>query len=220
MDDTRNKNELMPLAEANSEPGLPPVLAGRATPIVERQVASFYNSVAEIFERWVARRESVHTRRAYRRDVMAFVEFLGMRWSDDATRLFATSVVAVQGFRDCMVADGKAPKTINRRIASLSSFYKYLQGVASEFRLPITVPNPAHAQFIPRGSCDPRDETKALSATRARQLMGLPADNSVLDYRDRAILKTFLYTGIRIGTGCRLKVKDFHQDGDEATLVA
>jgi integrase len=40
----------------------------------------------------------------------------------------------------------------------------------------------------------------------------------VLDYRDRAILKTFLWSGIRLGTACRLKVSDFHQDGDEATL--
>src|ERR671921_767781 len=48
--------------------------------------------------------------------------------------------------------------------------------------------------------------------------MGLPAGDSVLDYRDRAILKFFLYSGARIGTGCRLRVKDFHQDGDEATI--
>ena len=118
-----------------------------------------------------------------------------------------------------MLAESKAPKTINRRIASLSSFYKYLQGVASEFRLPITVPNPAHAQFIARGSSDPRDETKALSATRARQLMGLPSGDTVFDYRDRAILKFFLYSGARIGTACRLRVKDFHQDGEEATVT-
>ena len=118
-----------------------------------------------------------------------------------------------------MLEESKAPKTINRRIASLSSFYKYLQACASEFRLPITVPNPAHAQFIARGSSDPRDETKALSATRARQLMGLPSGDSVFDFRDRAIIKFFLYSGARIGTGCRLKVSDFHQDGDEATIT-
>src|SRR5262245_32456774 len=121
------KTELVLAREAMTEP---PVLLGRATPAVERQVQSFYNSVAEIFERWVARRESKHTRRAYRQDVMAFIAFLGIRWPEDATRLFRTSVVDVQAFRDQMVADGKAPKTINRRIASLSSFYKYLQGVA------------------------------------------------------------------------------------------
>jgi integrase len=32
-------------------------------------------------------------------------------------------------------------------------------------------------------------------------------------------LKVFLYTGARIGTVCRLRVKDFHQDGDEAALA-
>jgi integrase/recombinase XerC len=49
--------------------------------------------------------------------------------------------------------------------------------------------------------------------------MGLPTGDSVLDYRDRAILKFFLYSGARIGTGCRLKVSDFHQEGDEATIA-
>ena len=37
---------------------LPPVLAGSATPQVVRRVESFYGSVAELFERWVARRAS------------------------------------------------------------------------------------------------------------------------------------------------------------------
>jgi integrase/recombinase XerC len=85
-------------------------------------------------------------------------------------------------------------------------------------RLPITVPNPAHAQFIARESPDARDETKALSLVRARQLMNLPAGESILDYRDRAILKLYIYSGIRLTTGCRLKVEDFHLDEGEATI--
>src|SRR5512142_2719649 len=215
--DEKKARELLPVSETRAE--LPPILVGRLTPAVEAQVGSFYGSVAEIFERWVTRRSSTHTQRAYRQDVMDFVQFLGLRWPDESTRLFTVSIAEVQAFRDQMVAEAKAPKTINRRIASLSSFFKYLQGVASEFRLPITVPNPAHAQFIPRGSSDPRDETKALSATRARQLMGLPSGDTVFDYRDRAIIKFFLYSGARIGTACRLRVQDFHHDGDEATIT-
>jgi site-specific recombinase XerD len=218
MIDKKTTTELVPVVESTRE--LPPILVGRYTPAVEAQVGSFYESVAQIFERWVTRRQSKHTQRAYRGDVMDLVSFLGIRWPEEATYLFTVSVADVLEFRDKMLEDeAKAPKTINRRVASLSSFYKYLQGVASEFRLPITVPNPAHAQFIPRGSSDPREETKALSATRARQLMGLPAGDSVFDFRDRAILKFFLYSGARIGTACRLKVKDFHQDGDEATIT-
>src|SRR6202008_1978383 len=108
------------------------------------------------------------------------------------------------GFRGELMSRDAAPKTLNRRISSVSSFYKYLAAAAAEIRLPITVPNPAHAQFISRESTDARDETRALSATRARQLIGLPNGESLVEYRDRAILKTFLWSGIRLGTACRL----------------
>ena len=38
-----------------------------------------------------------------------------------------------------------------------------------------------------------------------RQLIGLPDGESVVDYRDRAILKTFLLSGIRLRIACRLR---------------
>jgi site-specific recombinase XerD len=191
---------------------LPPVLAGSVTPENRERVENFYFSVASIFEAWVARRKSEHTRRAYRGD------FMDWKWPDDAVELLTASILDVQAFKDRMVQEAAAPKTINRRISSVSSFYKFLAGAAAELRLPITVPNPAHAQFISREASDPVEETRALSAARARQLVGMPAGESVLDFRDRAILKFYLYSGARIATGCKLKVNDFHQDGDEATV--
>jgi site-specific recombinase XerD len=141
-----------------------------------------------------------------REDVMAFVRFVGIRWPEQATALLTVSITDVQDFREALLAADAAPKTLNRRISSLSGFYKYLHGAAAELRLPITVPNPAHAQFIARECPDARDETRALSSARARQLMNLPTGESVLDYRDRAILKLYIYSGIRLTTGCRLKV--------------
>jgi integrase/recombinase XerC len=197
---------------------LPPILAGSETPAVRKRVEEFYWSVAQIFEAWVQRHKSLHTQRAYREDVMSFARFSGIEWPHDALRMLLASIKDVQAFRDQMLERRQAPKTINRRIASVSSFYKYLAAAASELRLPITVPNPAHAQFIARESSDPRDETKALTTTRARQLMGLPSGDSVLDFRDRAILKLYLYSGIRLSTGCRLKVSDFHQDDEGSTI--
>src|SRR6266478_5573382 len=198
---------------------VPPILAGHQTPQLRARAESFYAGVAEMFERWVARRPSHHTQRAYRRDVLSFVDFLGMAWPQEAFRLLLASVADVQRWHDSMMAETKAPKTLNRRISSLSSFYKYLAGAAAELRLPVNVPNPAHAQFIARESSDPLEGTRALTATRARQLMGLPAGDDVLDFRDRAILKTYLYTGVRLATACRLRVKDFHKDGEQATLT-
>ena len=115
--DVKKARELVPASATRAE--LPPILAGRHTAAVETQVRSFYRSVGDIFERWVTRRSSKHTQRAYRQDVMDFVRFLGVRWPEESTRLFTVSVADVLAFRDVMLAESKAPKTINRRIASL-----------------------------------------------------------------------------------------------------
>lgn len=197
---------------------LPPLLTGNDTPAARRRVEQFYTSVADIFERWIARHKSAHTKRAYRQDVEAFIDHLRIRWPEQSFLLLATTVQQVQEFRDTMLSANFAPKTLNRRISSLSSFYKYLAAAVAELRLPIMVPNPAHAQFIACETADPREETKALALSRARQLLAMPRGESLVEYRDRAILKTYLYTGIRLATGCRLQVSDFYPDLEDPKL--
>lgn len=75
----------------------------------------------------------------------------------------------------------RRPRPSTGGISSLSSFYKFRGGAAAELRLPVILPNPAHVQFVPRSSRDPRKGTKALTAQRARQLMALPAGDSVYE---------------------------------------
>jgi site-specific recombinase XerD len=197
---------------------LPPLLAGSLTPENRARVEDFFFSVANIFEAWVNRRKSEHTRRAYRGDVMALVRFMNWKWPDDSAQVLSASILDVQAFKDQMARNSAAPKTINRRISSISSFYKFLSGAAAELRLPITVPNPAHAQFISRESSDPVDETRALSQAKARLLLKMPKGDGTFAVRDRAIIAFYMFTGARIATGCKLKVHDFQQDGDEGTI--
>ncbi len=197
---------------------LPPILHGQASPEIQQQVQSFCYSVAQLYESWLNRHPSPHTRRAYDQDVMTFARgFLVLKWPADASLLLRVSVHQVQAYRHWLADRTAAPKTINRRLASLSSFYKYL-AAAAELRLPIIVPNPAHAQFLPRSAGDPIEETQALTIARARQLMSLPAADTLLAYRDRAILKFYIYTGARLSTGCRLTVGDFRQDERGASI--
>jgi hypothetical protein len=132
------------------QPDLPPILAGNASPDMRKRVEQFFFSAASLFEAWVTRRKSAHTQRAYREDVRTFVKFAGIEWPDQATALFSVSVKDVLSFREHLVEKNAAPKTINRRISSVSSFHKYPAAAAAEMRLPITVPNPAHAEFISR----------------------------------------------------------------------
>ena len=203
---------------AFSKISLPPILAGHTTPENEERVKSFYLSIAAIFEMWLRRVASDNTRRAYRKDVMTFTEFLGLNWPEQANAILNVTVADTQTWFEVMKDEQKAPKTINRRISSVSSFYKFLAAVAAEARLPIVVPNPAHAQFIRRLPSDPIKETPSLSATRARQLCGLPSGESVTDYRDRAILKFFLYSGARLGTVCDLLLSDFDCSQECSTI--
>jgi hypothetical protein len=79
-------NQLVP---RENQPDLPAILAGNATPAIRNRVEEFFSSIAGIFESWVGRRQSRHTQRAYREDVMAFVKFLGLTWPDQACRAAA-----------------------------------------------------------------------------------------------------------------------------------
>ena len=228
MEEKTNQDERLP---AKSEPevyvpevledtqeNLPGLLVGAATPELKDRLGRFYSQIAEIFEAWVARRGSPHTQRAYRADVMRFVEWRELEWPRDAAGLLEVSVPDVQSYRDELRTEGKAPSTIHRRLCSLSSFYKFLAASAAELRLPVNIPNPAHSQFIPRESTDPVNETKALSVTLARKLQALPEGDDVFAARDRAIINFYMYSACRIGTGCRLQVADFHQDEDGSTM--
>jgi site-specific recombinase XerD len=119
---------------------LPPIFAGFSAPQIRKQAQRFFYSTADIFEAWVTRRRSPHTQRTYREDVLAFVRFVEIPRPQEAIRPLSASIKDVPAFWDEMLRRGLAPKTLNRRISSLSSFYKYL--AAAELRLPITVPNP------------------------------------------------------------------------------
>src|SRR6266404_4694668 len=103
--------------------GLPPILLGKSTPDVQHDVERFYFSLAGLYESWLNRRPSPHTRRAYDQDVMNFARgFLRLDWPAQAHELLCVSVHQAQAYRDWLAGQGAAPKTINRRISSLSSF--------------------------------------------------------------------------------------------------
>lgn len=88
MPDTEITPEILPVP-LQSAPIVrsPPLLEGTATPEIRTRVERFFQAIERIFESWVNRSESTHTRRAYRDDVMAFVRFLGLAWPEEAPLL-------------------------------------------------------------------------------------------------------------------------------------
>ncbi|XP_020904339.1 uncharacterized protein LOC110242666 [Exaiptasia diaphana] len=144
---------------------------------------------------------------------MCFVERMGWQWPRDAVRFLSVSVLDVQDYRDWLQSEYSA-KTVNRRLSSLSSWFKYLSASAAELRLPINIPNPAHAQFIPRGQAEPEKPAQALGLGTVRKLLTLPEGDDPVSLRDKAVLALFFYSGARIGAIARLEVEDLYIDDD------
>lgn len=238
-----------PSAEAApGDPQLParsPTVAGSPLPAVHvehdsavarRNVEEFQDGIAAMFEAWVARRDNKNTQKAYRTDVLSFARFVGIpvlhTVGEDgdglpptfdpaqAHRLLRCSVGDVQEWRDYMVEVlGRAPKTVLRRITSVSRFYEYIREQAAEFRIATTIPNPAHKNHIPRFEADSVRPTEALTPARIRQLKEMCPGESTIAYRDRAIIRFYLYTGARIRTGCLLRVEDCRLEPEDPTLL-
>jgi site-specific recombinase XerD len=96
-----------------------------------------------------------------------------------------------------------APGSIRRKMSALSSLYEFLtdrNAVAT---------NPVKGVKRPKVDSD-EGKTPAIADKEARQLMNLPSDKSLKGLRDRAMLATLLYHGLRREELCHLKVKDIH----------
>lgn len=217
---SRRNNEVgLSSLEVANDVVLPPTLFGNADERTRQRIHAFYGAAHEFLERWVARSQSKHTQLAYRNSIMQFVRFVGWKWPDESYRFFTVTIVEVTEWRDRMLQEQVAPKTINHRITCLSSFYRFLGGCASEARLPITVPNPAHVQFIRRMNDSPVRQRHSMSLTEIRRLLSFIEGESPLAVRDRAILTVLYFTGIRIGTLRMLDVAHFHDSEEDPSLT-
>lgn len=136
---------------------------------------------------WFANIDNPNTRRAYMTDVREFMRF--------------TSIVEPQEFRDVtrahVIAWRKklefrelAPATVRRKLSALSSLYDFLCE-----RNAIDM-NPTHGVKRPsEGAYE--GKTPALGESEAKSLLEAPPENTLKGLRDRAILATYLFHGLR-----------------------
>lgn len=150
---------------------------------------------------WLANFDSARTRVNYRNDVRAFVKFLGPAWRGDFAAVGRGHVIA---WRDWLRSRGGADATVRRKLASLSSLFSHLMERGVVDLNPVTGikrPKAAHSGSTPR-----------LSDDQARDLLRAPAAHTLKGKRDRAILATLLYHGLRRDELCRLRPADLVSD--------
>lgn len=149
---------------------------------------------------WFANLHNAQTRRAYRRDVRDFAAFAGLSKPEDFRKVARAHLIA---WRQHLEGQKLAPSSIRRKLAALSSLFDYL---CERDAVPH---NPADGVKRPKASHG-EGLTPALSDAQARALLDAPPEGTLKGLRDRAILATLLYHGLRRDELCKLTVGDLH----------
>jgi site-specific recombinase XerD len=147
---------------------------------------------------WLANITNSKTRRAYKIDVGEFMTFAGLRGPADLRSITRAHVIA---WRKNLEKRELADSTIRRKLSALSALFDYLcerNAVAG---------NPVDGVKRPAANGN-EGSTPALGDAQARKLLEAPPADTLKGVRDRAILATLLYHGMRREELCRLRVRD------------
>jgi integrase/recombinase XerD len=147
---------------------------------------------------WFANITNAKTRRSYKNDVQDFSDFIGLQSPEDMREVTRAHVIA---WRDQLSARELSPATIRRKLSAISSLFDYLCEKNA------VTHNPVNGVKRPAANSN-EGSTPALGDDQARRLLEAPPEDTLKGKRDRAILATLLYHGLRREELCKLKVKD------------
>jgi integrase/recombinase XerC len=146
------------------------------------------------------RRLSSHTDTNYSLDLAALVRYCDKEKLADWTALDSQHV---RMFAARSHASGLAPKSIQRRLSAVRSFFEYL------IREKQVRANPANEVRAPKAA---RTFPDTLDADQMGRLLELPAGGGVLMTRDRAIMELLYSSGLRLAELVALNVSDLLPD--------
>ncbi len=149
---------------------------------------------------WFANLGNKGTKRAYAMALTDFMAFIGINAKQPEEFRIVTRAHVI-AWRDELVKRELEPATIRNRLSALSSLFEYLCE-----RNAVTH-NPVKGVKRPKADNN-QGKTPALGNHQARDLLQAPEGDSLKAKRDRAILATLLYHGLRREELCKLTVKD------------
>jgi site-specific recombinase XerD len=174
-------------------PAVLPAVGRRLTPAQFSDLADVPPEVE-----WLGNIANRKTRRAYKADVAEFSLFLGLSKPVELRSVARAHIIA---WRKDMEARSLSSASIRRKLSSLSSLFDYLcerNAVAG---------NPVDGVKRPLSNNN-EGSTPALGDEQARRLLAAPPGETLKGIRDRAILATLLYHGMRREELCKLRLGD------------
>lgn len=138
---------------------------------------------------------SENTMEAYRRDIQAFSRFLEGKGKEDPSGARETDIIE---YLMALKEAGKSKSTVNRKLASIRSYYTFLERSG---KIPS---NPAENIHSPKIS---RKTISYLTVEEVEHLLEMP-DDSVFGIRDQAILEVMYASGVRVSEMIELTLSD------------
>jgi integrase/recombinase XerD len=150
---------------------------------------------------WLANIPNAKTRRAYKRDVEEFSAFTGLRAPAELRTVARAHVIA---WRKHLEARSLSPASIRRKLSALSSLFDYLCERNAVAGNPV---DGVKRLMANNANNNNEGSTPALGDTQVRRLLEAPPLDTLKGVRDRAILATLLYHGIRREELCLLRIR-------------
>ena len=140
---------------------------------------------------------AVNSVSAYIHDVIEFEEFLNTHNTNELT---GVSQADITDYLLMLKNEGKSAATVNRKMASIRAFYRYLKNADAISN------NPASDIKVPKIS---RKKIEYLAIEEVEELLKQP-DESIKGIRDKAILETLYATGLRVSELIEANVDDIN----------
>ena len=170
---------------------------------------------------WLSNFISKDTQKTYKNAVL---NFLGFASIENLEQLRSISQAHILAWRDHLIQSGSSNRTVNNRMASLSSLFNHL------CEKQIVSTNPVKGLKRPKVN-QTTIKTPALTTEQVRNILDAPNKQTVKGLRDWALLHVLFYTGCREGAIHKLKVGGFYErsgyfvldineKGDKENIVA
>jgi site-specific recombinase XerD len=171
-----------------------------ATPTPRALTAHDFQQLADVPPAltWFANIDNAQTRRAYQNDVQEFMTFASIN-DPHAFRLVSRGHVLA--WRRDLEHRALSAATIRRKLSALSSLFESLCEANAVQGNPV--------DGVKRPKLDSQEgKTPAIGDRQARDLLAAPDASTLQGLRDRAILATLLYHGLRRAELCALRLVD------------
>jgi len=147
------------------------------------------------------RKYSFHTIRSYKSDLVAFSNYINNTGKNKS--LINVDKSSIQNFIKELVLSKFSDRTVQRKVASIKSFYKYLKHKKKiKHNISKYILSPKISKKLPY----------LLTRREINTLMDLPDLSLHVGIRDKSILEIFYSTGVRISEIVNIKIVDVEID--------